>query len=649
MSMSGSGFQKGNWNQIPSNCSRNYTLTFSRCAQWGTVAITQCASWAVNAFLTCAQWAAQALLTCVQWASTTQQKCASWSEQQSQQCCTWWPCDWACDALYTVISWVCAVFTIIVEVFCVIFAIIVIVFCAIFMLVVIIFCAIWAVLVYVFCLFWSIISIIFCISKADGGTAFLLTDGTVIIQESDTVYGINAPTTRWWRLSPDNTGTYTSGSWSRIADANVARRYFTSGVLADGRVVVCGGEYTVSNGALVNTDSNACEIYDPVANTWTVFTGPSAGSPPAVWANIGDAPCAVLPQGAFLMGSINNANIAKLDPATLTWTAMNQRPSANSSEESWVLMPDNTISAPSNINPGTTWVYSIASDTWTQGNNLPNNIIEPVPGDVGEIGPGLLRYDGTAFFIGGNQNTAIYSASASPQWTNGPTIPQVSGTNQGVMDGPGAILVNGNILVGVGPLDAKGDYLPPTNFFEYDGTNFNLTNNPPNNNCPTYKTRLLLLPNGDVFFCREDDDGFYAYRPANAQPQASWKPVIQNAPASVVAGAVVQVSGTQFNGLSQAVAYGDDVAMATNYPLVRLINSANGQVTYATTSNHTTVDSSGNTVPSMGVATGSAVITTTVNIPSNLATGNYSLVVVANGIASDPVSITVTPHSPTFG
>lgn len=609
---------------------------------------TQCAQWAAQAFLTCAQWAAQALLTCVQWATSTQQQCASWSEQQSQQCCTWWPCSWACDALYTVISWVCAVFTVIVELFCVIFALIVIVFCALFMVIVVVFCAIWAVLVYVFCVLWSIISVIFCVSTADGGTAFLLTDGGVMVQESDTVYGINAPTTRWWKLSPDGSGSYTNGSWSRLTDSSKARRYFASAVLADGRVVVCGGEYIASDGQLNNTDDNTCEIYDPVANSWTSFTGPSGGSPPAVWANIGDAPCCVLPNGNFLMGSINNANVATLSPVTLTWTANNQRPSANSSEESWVLMPDGTIAAPSDISPGLTWVYTIATDTWTQGNIIPNSIIEPVPGDVGEVGPGLLRYDGTAFFVGGNQNTASYNASASTQWTNGPSIPQVSGTNQGVMDGPGAILVDGNILVGVGPLDAKGDYNAPSTFFEFDGTQFNATSNPPNNNCPTFQTRLLLLPTGDVMFCREDDDGFFAYHPANTTPFAGAAPTILTAPVSLTPGTTVQVSGTQFNGLSQAVAYGDDVAMATNYPLVRLTDGS-GNVTFCRTFGHTTVDGSGNTVPSMGVATGSAVITTNVAIPAGLAPGAFTLVVVANGIPSAPVNVTVTRRDPAAG
>ena len=200
------------------------------------------------------------------------------------------------------------------------------------------------------------------------------------------------------------------------------------------------------------------------------------------------------------MGSPFSANVAKLDPATLTWTAMNQRPSNNSAEESWVLMPDGTIAAPSDISPGVTWVYNIAGDTWTQGSNLPNNIIQAITGIVGETGPGLLRYDGTAFFVGGNGSTAIYSASAATPWTNGPSIPNTSsGQAQGVMDGPGAILVDGNILVGATPTASNGTFPPPTSYFEYDGTQFNPTSNPPNNNCPSYVTRLLLLPNGDVF------------------------------------------------------------------------------------------------------------------------------------------------------
>jgi hypothetical protein len=44
----------------------------------------------------------------------------------------------------------------------------------------------------------------------------------------------------------------------------------------------------------------------------------------------------------------------------------------------------------------------------------------------------------------------------------------------------------------------------------------------------------------------------------------------------------------------------------------------------------------------MGVATGNAVITTQVDIPSGIDLGDSMLVVVANGIASQPFPVTLT-------
>jgi hypothetical protein len=471
-----------------------------------------------------------------------------------------------------------------------------------------------------------VISIVFCISNANGGTALLLTDGTVMMQECSTVYGSTYGTRRWWKLTPDQNGSYTNGSWSRLSDGHVARKYFASAVLADGRVVVCGGEYSDSSGSNQQDETTACEIYDPTTDMWSTF------SPPAGWDKVGDAVCALLPDGSFLMGALDSANVAKLDPSTLTWTAMNQRKGGGSSEESWVLMPDNTIATASCVNPPATWVYDIASDKWNPGNNLPTSIVLPPPGDVAEIGPALLRYDGTAFFIGGNQHTAIYSASASPQWSNGGDLQKQNGQNIGVMDGPAAIMTDGNILFGAGPINANGDYLAPSFYFEYDGVNFNRTNDPPNNNCETYKGRLLLLPNGDIMYAREDDSSFYAYHSDVSQPQDVFRPTIQTCPSNFVPGTTIQISGTQFNGLSQAVAYGDDSSAATNYPLVRLTNQSNQQVTYCRTFGHS----------SMGVATDMLVITTNASIPGSLAPGNYSLEVVANGIPSFIFPVTVS-------
>jgi hypothetical protein len=476
-------------------------------------------------------------------------------------------------------------------------------------------------------------------SSANGGTAFLLTDGTVMMQECKSIFGAAWATRRWWKLTPDNMGSYTNGSWTQLADSNVARKYFASSVLADGRVLACGGEYSDESGTQAQDWNNSCEIYDPVADTWTTIASPTTPSG-ATWGHIGDAPCTVLPDGTFLLGSDFDANISKFDPVAMTWTAMGARPTVNNSDEdSWVLMPDGTVVAPSCDTPPTTWVYDINSDTWTQGNNLGTSIIDPAE----EVGPGLLRYDGTAFFLGGNQHTATYSPSAATPWANGGDLPMQNSQNVGVNDGPAALLVNNSILFGASPIDAKGEFLSPDFFFEFDGTTFNRTNDPPNNGCACYLTRLLLLPNGDVMFVREDDSSFYAYTPASAAPQANWRPVISASPTTLVAGSTVQISGLQFNGLSQAVGYGDDSQTPTNYPLVRITNDATGHVRFCRTFNHMTTDAMGNAVASMGVATGmNQLITTSVAIPADLESGASSLVVIANGIASDPVRVTVT-------
>ncbi len=95
---------------------------------------------------------------------------------------------------------------------------------------------------------------------------------------------------------------------------------------------------------------------------------------------------------------------------------------------------------------------------------------------------------------------------------------------------------------------------------------------------------------------------------------------------------MARVSGRQFNGLSQAVSYGDDAQMATNYPLVRLRHRDTGVVTYCRTAGHST----------MAVATGPAATWTHFSVPPGTPTGVHDLVVIANGISSDPVTFTVT-------
>jgi hypothetical protein len=608
--MSNGAFQPGTWTSLPSNCTQSYKITFYRCAEWGKQFIEKCLKWILTTTSECIQWG---------W---------NWVPQ-----CSWW-------------SWF----------FCVLFALVWTLVCVVLAEVATLSCLAVGLVEIVVCLLWSLISTIFCLSYMNGGTAFLLTDGSIMMQEfiGANIYGIGLlswGSNRWWRLTPDQFGSYANGSWRQLADSHVSRTFYASSVLADGSVVVCGGEYSGSPLGVIERDwNNTCEIYDPVADTWTSFASPTDPYG-TTWAQIGDAPCAVLSDGTFLLGGSNfNVNVARLDPkeTPLKWTPLSQRPNVGSSaEESWVLMPDGTVVAPSCSSSPGTWVFSLGPpDQWTLGNTPPNSVVES---DDDETGPGLLRYDGTAFFLGATEHTIIYSPSAHPSWSNGPDLPDQMVAGQamkiGIQDGPAALLVNGNILFGAGVRVTDTSGYPqssPSWFFEYDGSVFNRTSDPPNNVTYTYATRLLLLPNGDVLFCKQDDSSFYAYHSDAAVPQDSYRPVLQSCPASFESGTTIQVSGMQFNGLSQAVAYGDDSTTPTNYPLVRIVNNKTGHVRYCRTHDHTTLDANGNTVTSMGVATGAAIITTNVDIPRDIDLGDGMLYVVANGIPSQPFAVTIS-------
>jgi hypothetical protein len=139
-------------------------------------------------------------------------------------------------------------------------------------------------------------------SRVDASTMLLLTDGTVMCQEQGGL--------RWKKLTPDNTGSYVNGTWSDLAPMHYTRRYYASAVLKDGRVFVSGGEYSNAGSETTKT-----EIYNPVTDTWTEI----ASSPG--WSEVGDAACAVLPDGRVLLGSINSQNTATYDPVANHWTA----------------------------------------------------------------------------------------------------------------------------------------------------------------------------------------------------------------------------------------------------------------------------------------------------------------------------------------
>jgi len=452
------------------------------------------------------------------------------------------------------------------------------------------------------------------------GNAFLLTDGTVMVQEMlpDTQGGYG--TGNWWRLTPDSTGSYQNGTWSALASmpSGYAPLFYASAVLPDGRVVIEGGEYNYTSPIGHNTFLGA--IYDPATNAWTSI------APPSGVTQIGDASSVVLPNGTFMLGPCcYQTTDYLLNASTLTWTATGScGKSDGNTEEGWTLLPNGKVLT---VDTGTmlnSEIYDPATGCWTSAGNTVVPLPAPPPGSYNEIGPAVLRPDGSVLATGATSNVAVYSAFGN--WTGYSTF---FPNGYDVTDGPAALLPNGNVLVGTSP---GQNFQPPSQFYEVAGSSLITANNPPNAyREATYRTRMLVLPTGQILFTDQTSD-VELYTETSGTYQSSWQPTINSFPATVTPGTMgYSLTGWQFNGLSQGAMYGDDAQAATNYPLVRITNNATGHVFYAKTHNHST----------MGVATGSTPVSTQFDVPLAIESGPGTLRVVANGIPSNPVSINV--------
>src|SRR5580658_9243975 len=122
------------------------------------------------------------------------------------------------------------------------------------------------------------------------GAIALLSDGTVLLHEEQ-----DSTPQKWYKLTPDKTGSYINGTIKPIATLPVIGGvqygpfYFGSVVLPDGRYIIEGGEYNDGNSVWTNLGA----IYDPVKNKWTPV------NPPAGWSMIGDAQAILLANGTY--------------------------------------------------------------------------------------------------------------------------------------------------------------------------------------------------------------------------------------------------------------------------------------------------------------------------------------------------------------
>jgi hypothetical protein len=477
----------------------------------------------------------------------------------------------------------------------------------------------------------------------------LLTDGSVLVQDA----GFDD----WWRLVPDEHGSYVNGTWVPAGNLPPSQQfpgqpyrplYHSSAVLPDGRVIIEGGEYQCSPTACTPIWQHDGAIYDPIANVWSSVAPPPffdvievlAGPPPYFAQTIGDAQGIVLANGTYMQADCCTTQSALLDARTLTWTPTGSGKFDLFDEEGWTLLPsgkvltvDAYVFSYDRSGKGSE-IYDPLTGAWTSAGSTKVQLWDSAAACGGErnatqeLGPAVLRPDGTVFYMGSNTcgapgHNAIYD-SLTGKWTAGPAFPG----RLNIADGPAALEPNGRVLMMASP--GFGD--PPSTFLEWDGHGLASVPGPPNAAVDgSFFGNMLVLPTGQILLTDFSNDiEIYTPQPPSAALREAIKPVVFHAPGHVSAGGSYLVFGLRFNGISQGAAYGDDVQAATNYPIVRITNLQSGHVFYARTHDHS----------SMAVASDD-LVWTTFDVSASQESGPSKLEVVANGIASDPVLVDV--------
>lgn len=434
----------------------------------------------------------------------------------------------------------------------------------------------------------------------------LMTDGTVACYD-----GSSNPTEGgdWYRLVPNSSGSYASGSFVAMASLNDPRRYQSSQILRDGRIFVAGGEY--------GAGATTAEIYNPANNTWT--RTPSAGVTDFV-----DSPSMLLPDGRVLVYPVNHGTITRgtkiYNPSLNTWI---DGPACFGSQQeaSWVKLPDDSILTV-DISSTQSERYIPSLNRWIRDATVPVTLY----GAGSEIGAAVLLMDGRAFFLGGNGNTAFYTPSGTTNngtWTVGPDIP----LGLACPDAPAAVMINGKVLFTASPAGIGTNvFTSPTSYFEFDPVantyaRQNSPYGPLTDDRATFTTCMLCLPNGQVLYSDQSSQ-LYVYTTVGSALSIA-RPALNTV--GWYGNGRLKLRGTKFNGLNAGAAYGDDLQMDSNYPLVRF--SSGGNVYYGKTINWS----------STGVSTGNEVVETDLIYPSevnNSPNTPFSMFVVANGVPS---------------
>jgi hypothetical protein len=214
-----------------------------------------------------------------------------------------------------------------------------------------------------------------------------------------------------------------------------------------------------------------------------------------------------------------------------------------------------------------------------------------------------------------------------------------------------AILPSGKMLFASG-IAVNGDYCGTFRGWLWDGVATTPTDLTPNTDTyvtptltvgsalfpPTMDASLVCggagwltgginLPTGELLFFNPYGLFIYSEGVAADSTQA---PIIDSIPSTMGQGQAYRITGRQLHGLHIGSTQQDDAGLINNHPLVQFTQG--GVVTYIPSYNWSNRSIQPNRSSTLDI-----------KIPARMATGTYTVKIITNGVASSPVTVTVTP------
>ena len=352
-------------------------------------------------------------------------------------------------------------------------------------------------------------------------TMVLLTNGDVMTLTSDRGPNLTMPDCSqvWMRLSPDEIGDYSNGSWRFTTPMSIPRLFFASNIVRDTRLIVLGGEY--SGTGLPKKVTRTGEAYDLASDTWA----PIAPHPEA---QFGDDPTMLLDGDRILAGSLFTRNTWIYHYLDDSWEE-NPIPKVyndRSDEETWVKLPGGRILnydlfQSIRIADGQfAEIFDPVANEWqptspsdgTAAGFIPQLSVTQIGSELGgalQTPRRMKRRNGSEeiFYIGATGHTAIYNPARN-EWRSGPDILGDANGITGLFgsdDAPSAALPTGQIIFAADAGPILGTFSPPTRLFIYDPelsvmTQLSTPFDSHLNTIASYETRLLVLPTGQILY-----------------------------------------------------------------------------------------------------------------------------------------------------